>query len=117
MDLTQSMRDGTLVVRIEGEALDATSSQQFKRQVMEALQQHQTYKLVFDLSRLKFIDSSGLGAFLSLLRHVNSHDGDLKLAGMGESVRTMFQIVRMHKLFEIHGSVEECLHSFASHRG
>lgn len=116
MELNVSMRDGTLVIKIENDTLDATSAGQFKQQVMQALEKHETYQLILNLENLKFIDSSGLGAFLSLLRHVTSHDGDLKLSAMRDSVRTMFQIVRMHKLFEIHDTVDECRHSFA-HRG
>lgn len=116
MNVTQELRNGTLVLRLEGETLDASRSQVFKQQVIDAIEQHGVYNLVFDLGELKFIDSSGLGSFLSILRYVNSHDGDLKLAGMSDSVRTMFQIVRMHKLFEIYNTVDECCHSFAHHQ-
>lgn len=116
MNITQSMRDGTLIIRLEDDTLDATSSQLFKQKVMEAIDTHKAYNLVFDLKPLKFIDSSGLGVFLSILRHVNANNGDLKLAEMGDSVRTMFQIVRMHKLFEIHSTVDECCSSFVSRR-
>ena len=112
MDISEEMRDGVLVIKLEGETLDAGHTQAFKEQVMAAIERHETYNLVFDLTMLQFIDSSGLGAFLSILRHVNSHDGDLKLAGMSQPVKTMFQIVRMHKLFDVYRTVDETIRSF-----
>ena len=69
-------------------------------------------KLVFDLSRLRFVDSSGLGAFLSCLRHVNAKGGDLKLCGMSKPVRAVFELVRLHRIFDILGTREEAVRAF-----
>ena len=57
--------------------LDASNSAEFKRDVAPLLEA--TTKLVFDLSRLRFVDSSGLGAFISCLRKLNAKGGDVKL--------------------------------------
>ena len=48
-------------------------------------------KLVLDLSRLRFVDSSGLGAMLSCLRQLSAKNGDLKLCGMSKQVRAAFR--------------------------
>jgi anti-sigma B factor antagonist len=70
-------------------------------------------KLVFDLRRLRFTDSSGLGAFLSCLRHVNARDGDVKLCGMSPQVRAVFELVRLHRIFDIYSTPEEAVRAFA----
>ena len=68
--------------------------------------------MVFDLSKLRFVDSSGLGAFLSCLRKLNAKGGDLKLCGMSKQVRAVFELVRMHRIFDIYGTREEAVRAF-----
>ncbi|MGD0107394.1 MAG: STAS domain-containing protein [Rhodopila sp.] len=93
------------------EELDASNSADFKRDVAPLLEA--TTMLVFDLSRLRFVDSSGLGAFISCLRQLNAKDGDLKLCGMSKQVRAVFELVRMHRIFDIHTTREEAVRAFA----
>ncbi|HYM00378.1 MAG TPA: STAS domain-containing protein [Blastocatellia bacterium] len=98
------------VLLVEGESLDASNSREFKRSAMAALQGHS--RLVFDLSGLEFVDSSGLGAILSCLRQLNASGGDLKLCGMTKPVRALFELVRMHRIFDIFGTREDAIKSF-----
>ena len=92
--------------------LDASNSAEFKREVTPILEA--TTKLVFDLSRLRFVDSSGLGAFISCLRNLNTRGGDVKLCGMSKQVRAVFELVRMHRIFDILGTQEEAVRAFAT---
>jgi anti-sigma B factor antagonist len=66
-------------------------------------------KVVFDLRQLRFVDSSGLGAILSCLRQLNAKGGDLKLCEMTKPVRALFELVRMHKIFDIYVTKEQAL--------
>jgi anti-sigma B factor antagonist len=93
------------------EELDAGNAGEFKRDIAPVLEANT--KLVFDLSRLRFVDSSGLGAFLSCLRQVNAKGGDLKLCGMSKQVRGVFELVRLHRIFDILGTTEEAVRAFA----
>ncbi len=93
------------------EELDASNAAEFKRDVAPLLEA--TTKLVLDLSRLRFVDSSGLGAFISCLRKLNAKGGDLKLCGMSKQVRAVFELVRMHRIFDIFGTKEEAVRAFA----
>ena len=69
--------------------LDASNAGEFKRDIAPVLQANT--KLVLDLSRLRFVDSSGLGAMLSCLRQLSAKSGDLKLCGMSKQVRGAFR--------------------------
>jgi anti-sigma B factor antagonist len=93
------------------EELDASNSADFKREVAPLLEA--TTKLVLDLSRLRFVDSSGLGAFISCLRKLNAKGGEVKLCGMSKQVRAVFQLVRMHRIFDIHVTKEEAVDAFS----
>ena len=99
------------VVAVPVEELDASNAGEFKRDIAPVLEANT--KLVLDLSRLRFVDSSGLGAFISCLRKLNAKGGDLKLCGMSKQVRAVFELVRMHRIFDIYRTKEEAVRAFA----
>jgi anti-sigma B factor antagonist len=101
--------DGVVVAHLEEETLDAGNAKEFKSKVAALIAPGT--KLIFDLSRLKFVDSSGLGALLSCLRQLNSSGGALKLCAMVKPVRALFELVRMHRVFEIFNTQEEAIRS------
>jgi len=100
------------VVEIPVEELDASNAAELKRDIGPIVETKR--KLVLDLSRLRFVDSSGLGAFLSCLRRVNERGGDLKLSNMSSSIRAVFELVRMHRVFDIHPTREAAVRAFAA---
>jgi anti-sigma B factor antagonist len=95
------------VVVVPVDQLDASNVAEFKRDIAPLLQTHRD--LVLDLSRLRFVDSSGLGAILSCLRQLTAKSGDLKLCGMVPPVRTVFELVRMHRIFDIYATQDEAV--------
>ena len=93
------------------EELDASNSAEFKSDIAPLLDA--TTKLVLDLSLVRFVDSSGLGAFISCLRKLNAKNGDLKLCGMSEQVRAVFELVRMHRMLDMFDTSDEAVRAFA----
>lgn len=100
----------TLVVELEGKVLDVRTTKDFRREIQAQMDSHK--HVVFDLSTLTFVDSSGMGTLLSCLRQVSSKGGDLKLCGLTPQVRAVFQLVRMHRLFDIYSSKDEAVQAF-----
>jgi anti-sigma B factor antagonist len=112
MDLAVEKTEEVAVVEIPVEELDASNTGELKHDIAPVLEANS--KLVLDLSRLRFVDSSGLGAILSCLRQLSGKGGDLKLCGMQEQVRAVFELVRMHRIFDIYGTREEAVRAFSS---
>jgi anti-sigma B factor antagonist len=110
MDLILKQIGDVTVATVPVEDLDASNSGEFKRDMTPVIEAHP--KLVLDLSRLRFVDSSGLGAFISCLRKLNARGGDLKLCGMSTQVRGVFELVRMHRVFDIYPTGEEAARAF-----
>jgi len=110
MEITVDSVDNVAIAEIPVEELDASNAGELKRDMAPILEANT--RLVIDLSRLRFVDSSGLGAMLSCLRQVSARGGDLKLCGMSKQVRAAFELVRMHRIFDIFGSREEAVHAF-----
>lgn len=115
MDMRYKKENGSLVIIFEGDQIDARNSAQCKEYILDLLKREQIYSIVLDLHRLKFIDSSGLGVFLSLLKELHAHEGELKLTEMNKTVRTVFELVCMHKIFDILPTVEAALKEIREH--
>jgi anti-sigma B factor antagonist len=111
MKLSTHQHGQVVVVTIDADNLDANSSRTFKELIAPILDKER--KVAFDLGRLQFVDSSGLGVILSCLRTLNSRGGDLRLFGMTRPVRALFELVRMHRVFEIFNSCDEAVRSFS----
>ncbi len=110
MTLNTNIIDGVTIVVVPGPNLDSGNADEFKIAVAPVLAQ--AGKVVFDLGDLEFVDSSGLGSFLTCLRQLNATGGDLKLCRMRKPVRTLFELVRMHRVFDILGTPAEAVAAF-----
>lgn len=112
MEATLERIGKVTVMPIPGPSLDASNAKEFKRDAAAVLEDSRM--LVFDLAELQFVDSSGLGAILSCLRQLNASGGDLKLCGVTKAVRALFELVRMHRIFDIYNTREEAVRAFAN---
>jgi anti-sigma B factor antagonist len=111
MQITQELTD-VVVLAVPGPSLDASNTKKFKNEMAPVVQS--ATRLVFDMSGVQFVDSSGLGAILSCLRQLNAKGGDIKVFGLSKGVRALFELVRMHRVVEIHNTREEALSAFAA---
>ena len=110
MEIAVDKMGDVAIAELPVEELDASNAGELKRDIAPLLETHS--KLVIDLGRLRFVDSSGLGAFISCLRKLNAKGGDLKLCGMSKQVRAVFELVRMHRIFDIYATREEAVRAF-----
>ncbi len=69
-------------------------------------------KLVIDLEGIKFIDSSGFGVFLSLMKAASNSNGSFKICNLKPDVMELFQVLQLHNVFDIYNNVDECISSF-----
>ena len=97
----------TVVVSFPVTSLDAGNVKEFRTAITDVAGKYDT--LVLDMSRLTFVDSSGLGALLSCLRTMKAKNGQLLLVGMTRPVRALFELVRMHRIFAIFNTMDEAL--------
>jgi anti-sigma B factor antagonist len=87
------------IVALEGE-IDMHESPQV-RERFEPLIAQRTEKVVVDLSRVSYIDSSGLAVLIDAMQRIQAYGGKLALFGIRESVKTIFEIARLDKVFAI----------------
>ena len=100
------------LVTFAQENLDAGNVKEFHDAIHEAV--NASHTLLLDMACLTFVDSSGLGALLSVLRSMNGKNGQLRLFGMTRPVTALFELVRMHRLFAIFATREQALEDLAA---
>ena len=76
---------------------------------LEPLIERQTTGIVIDLTKVPYVDSSGLAIFIDALQRVQQYGGKLALAGLQDNVRLVFQISKLDKVFEIFGDSQSAL--------
>jgi anti-sigma B factor antagonist len=68
-------------------------------------------RLVADLSQVTYIDSAGLAALIEAMQKVEGYGGKFLLAGLQETVRSIFEISRLDQVFQIFPDADAALRS------
>lgn len=87
--------------------LDASVALTFKQQVLEAIGQNNK-NVLLDFSHVDFIDSSCLGALVSILKSLNGK-GELVLCSLNSNIHNLFQLTRMDRIFSIQDNRQDAL--------
>jgi len=98
------------VVLLPGETLEASNVNQFKRLLEPILKENA--RVVFDMSHLRFIDSTGYGLFISMLKRLQKKGGGLKTCCFTAPVENLFTLMGFDKLFGIFKSREDAIKAF-----
>jgi len=69
-------------------------------------------KVIIDLKGVEYIDSSGFGCFLSVMKAARSNYGVLKFANPEPRVMELFQTLHLHTVFQIYDDIDTCIRSF-----
>jgi anti-sigma B factor antagonist len=100
MDLIDIRREGAVPVVVPRvKRLDASVAPAFKQQVVQLVEAGER-RLVVDLGDVIFLDSSGLGALVSILKALGSQ-GAMAVCGARGGVLSLFKLTRMDKVFSI----------------
>jgi anti-sigma B factor antagonist len=70
-------------------------------------------KVVIDLSKVKWMNSSGLGVLMASWGSLRKENGNLKLANISEKINSLLMITQLMQFFETYQSVERALSSFS----
>ncbi len=110
MKISEDKTENTVVLKLEGR-FDASSTSSVKGKV-DAVIESNVRNLVIDMGGISFIDSSGLGTLVAALRTVNKAGGNIKISSLKDQVRSIFELTRLHHLFEIFNDPDTAAKSF-----
>ena len=106
LEIDHGEERATLLVREE--RIDAHNSGELKACLLELFEKNVAL-LAVDLSQVRFIDSSGLGALLAGYKNANLRHARLVLVGVQPRVQSMFELTRLHHVFEMVGGIDDVL--------
>ena len=100
MEIESEVVDDILVLAIRESRIDAAGAVAFKEQMRELMENHDG-RFLIDMERVEFLDSSGLGALVAVMKMLGS-GRRLELANCGLTVRKVLALTKMDKVFVLH---------------
>lgn len=70
-------------------------------------------KVIIDLGKVTWMNSTGLGALMSSLTTLRNAEGELKIARATDKVKSLFMVTKLITIFDSYDSVEEALKAFS----
>ncbi len=101
---------GVTIVTVNGQLIVA-NRQELKTLVYDAVDRGDR-RFLLDLTPTAYIDSSGLGALVSINKKVRESGGTLRLAGLNDDLASLFELTKLDTLFSISGTAAEALAGF-----
>lgn len=111
MQIEMTEQGDIVQISVQEERMDAHNSGELKEKMLQLFDEGKC-NLVINLGAVRFIDSSGLGALVSGFKNASAREGSLKLCCLQPQVRSMFELTRLHRVFEIFTDLDEALASF-----
>jgi len=112
MQIQEEKLADTLVVKPLVKRIDASFAPEFKAVMLDRIGSGNV-KILLELSEVDFIDSSGLGAIVSILKALAGRGG-IAICGLRETVGAVFRLSHMDKIFRIFPSKEDALREFGT---
>jgi len=98
------------VVRVDG-VVDTITATELEK-VMNSLLDRGKYKIIVDLGGVDYISSAGWGIFISNIREIRQHSGDIKLARMIPNVYEIFELLEFDSILRAFDSIEKARSDF-----
>jgi anti-sigma B factor antagonist len=116
MIYTQEVHGTATIFRLEGSLMGDSTQQQFKDALLKLLEQGQKH-IILDFSRVRNVNSAGLGSLITLFSRTRSVGGEFILAAVPQNVRNLLHITRLDTVFVISDTVEDALKRLGSSAG
>jgi anti-sigma B factor antagonist len=110
MSFSVSTRGDICIVEVEGQLI-VGNRQELKQKVLDEMEKG-SRKILVDFARTGYIDSSGLGALVSLAKKIREMGGDLRLANLNDDLQTLFELTKLDTMFQISQTRERALENF-----
>lgn len=115
ISLSESTSAEVSEVRVDG-VIDTLTASELE-EVFETLLKRGRYRIVVDLAGVDYISSAGWGIFISNIRDVRAHGGDIKLANMVSNVYEIYDLLEFDNVLKAYDSVEAARADFGASDG
>lgn len=112
MEITKKEENSVAVLSLKGR-LDLASGAGLKDEIKALMEKEQIF-IHLNLAEVDFINSSGLGVLVSIMKEIRLHKGRLTLSDLASYVQEIFEITQLSHIFEIFTSEREAVVSYQS---
>ncbi|MDI3527562.1 MAG: anti-sigma factor antagonist [Tenuifilum sp.] len=106
----EKINDALVISFTENSKLNVTVTQKIKSEVINVITPNS--KVVLNLNGVNYIDSTGFGMLLSILRHCKNSGSKLKICNVSPEVMELIKLLQLQTVFDIKDSVDDCIKSF-----
>ena len=110
MSFTVTTHGDVCIIEVEGQLI-VGNRQDLKKKALDEMDKG-TRKILIDFARTGYIDSSGLGALVSLAKKIREMGGELRLANLNDDLQKLFELTKLDTLFQISETRERAVESF-----
>ncbi|TDI87313.1 MAG: anti-sigma factor antagonist [Caldithrix sp.] len=111
MQIKEEKHDDVTVITLKGKMMGGPETLAVHEKVKE-LAENKDSKVVIDLSKVKWMNSSGLGILIGCMTTLKNAGGELKLAAVTEKVQSLFMITKLVTIFDTEDDVEIAIKNF-----
>ncbi len=108
MNYTTQVADSVLIIKLEGDIIGESNMQNLMLEVDEAIT-NEILLCVVDISKIRYINSSGIGILTTLLNKFRTQGGELVLTRPSEYLQKLLIITKLTAIFTIAESQEEAI--------
>lgn len=111
ISLSEGGQDKISEIRVDG-VIDTLTAGELE-EVIDTLLKRDRYHIIVDLAGVDYISSAGWGIFISHIKQVRSHEGDIKLANMVPNVREIYELLEFDNVLKAYDSTDAARDDFA----
>ncbi len=97
-----------LLLNLDLKEADLANAGEFKTELLRLFDTHQK-RIILNMQKVEYIDSSFLGALVAVLRHLISMKQDIVLVALRKDIADLFALVRLDKVFKLYHSFDEAM--------
>ena len=101
-------RDKIDIISFNVNKIDAMISEEIRGRINKVFD-NSNPKVIIDLRGVEYIDSSGFGCFLSVMRTARNSYGVLKFANPEPRIMEILQTLHLHTVFQIYDDLDSCI--------
>jgi anti-sigma B factor antagonist len=111
MKYSVSEKYNTVVLTFKGKAMGGPSAKDFHDEIKGLIEKGKT-NVVADLSKVSFMNSSGLGILISALTSLRNAGGDLKICGASDRIESLLIVTKLITVFDHHKKLDDAVEAF-----
>jgi len=111
MQIKEQKHGDVVVLALKGKLMGGPETMAVHDKVKE-LSGNKVTKVVIDLSKVKWMNSSGLGILIGSMTTIKNAGGAMKLAAVTEKVQSLFMITKLVTIFDTEDDVETAIKNF-----